>query len=551
MSTPSSAANTTTVPLTGQAMIDAIIHAIKWGSGQSTASTTITYSFPWSSGDSYFYGSTSSGKYSTLEEQKATSHFALNAEQQLSATKALQAWADVANLNFVAVPDNISSAGDIRIAWTSAVDMTVTNKKAWGWAYQPNKSYPDGGDIWISTESSAATSKNWGTGSYNFMSLIHEIGHSLGLKHPFDEGTNLPASQDTRQFTIMSYTDIQNDLFRTITYDANNKPVFTFQDVVPETPMVYDIAAMQYLYGANNSYRTGNDTYTFDPNTPFLKTIWDAGGNDTISVANFTLACVIDLTPGNYSDIRMASAPNPPGYTGGTIPTYDGKQNLGIAFGAYIENAIGGAGNDKLIGNKVDNTFTGNGGNDTIDGGLGLDVANYSGAHGAYTVTASSGTAVVKALSGNDGIDTLISVERLHFTDENIALDISGIAGQAYRLYQAAFDRKPDLKGLGYWINDMDHGSSLTTVAAGFMLSAEFQKLYGTKPTNTVLVTNFYQNVLHRTPDQSGFNYWLDQLNTNKITAAGALASFCESAENQALVIGSIQNGIEYLVWPA
>ncbi|MFZ6741852.1 DUF4214 domain-containing protein [Undibacterium sp. JH2W] len=550
MPTPNSASPASNVPLSGQLIIDAILHGIKWGGGSSTGAT-VSYSFPWTSGDSYFYGLTPAGKYSTLEEQKATSHFALTAEQQLSATKAFQAWADVANLNFVPVADNINSAGDIRIAWTSAIDMTVSNKKAWGWAYQPNKSYPDGGDIWISTESSGATSKDWSTGSYNFMSLMHEIGHALGLKHPFDAGTTLPAAMDTRQNTIMSYTSVDNDLFRTITYDSNNKPVFTFKDVVQETPMVYDIAVMQYLYGANNNYKTGNDTYTFDPNTPFFKTIWDAGGNDTISVANFTLGCVIDLTPGNYSDIRMISAPNPKGYTGGTVPTYDGIGNLGIAFGAYIENAIGGAGDDRLIGNTLNNTFTGNGGNDAIDGGLGLDTANYSGLHGDYTITASGITAVVNAKTGIEGTDTLVSVERLHFSDENIALDISGTAGQAYRLYQAAFDRKPDLKGLGYWINDMDHGSSLTTVAAGFMLSPEFQKIYGSAPSNTTLINNFYQNVLHRTPDKAGFDYWLDQLNTHKITAAGALASFCESAENQALVIGSIQNGIEYLVWPA
>jgi len=550
MPTPSSASTTITVPASGQLIIDAIIHAIKWGTG-SSAGTSISYSFPWTSGESYFYGINSGSKYSSLEEQKATSRFALTTEQQLSATKAFQAWADVANLNFIPVADNVSSAGDIRIGWTSAIDMTVTGKKAWGWAYQPNGYYPDGGDIWISTESSGATNKEWGTGSHNFMSLMHEIGHALGLKHPFDGSTNLPAATDTRQYTMMSYTDIQNDVFRTITYGANNKPVFTYQYVVPETPMVYDIAAMQYLYGVNNNYKTGNDTYTFDTNTAFLKTIWDAGGNDTISVANFTLACVIDLTPGNYSDIRMEAAPNPPGYTGGTIPTYDGKQNLGIAFGAYIENAIGGAGNDKLIGNKVNNTFTGNGGNDTIDGGLGLDLANYTGAHGNYTITASGSVALVKATSGTEGSDTLFNIERLHFSDENIALDINGIAGQAYRLYQAAFDRKPDLKGLGYWIADMDKGSSLTTVAAGFMLSPEFQKLYGSSPSNTTLITNFYQNVLHRTPDKAGFDYWLDQLNTKKITAAGALASFCESAENQAMVIGSIQNGIEYLLWPA
>lgn len=141
--------------------------------------------------------------------------------------------------------------------------------------------------------------------------------------------------------------------------------------------------------------------------------------------------------------------------------------------------------------------------------------------------------------------------QRLQFTDVNVALDIAAgeVAGQAFRLYQAAFDRKPDLTGLGYWIKDMDNGSSLTTVAAGFFQSPEFQKLYGSNPSTMTLITNFYNNVLHRAPDQAGFDYWAAEFNTGKITPAGALASFCESTENQALVIGSIQNGIEYTPW--
>lgn len=548
MSTPKGTSPTTTLRLPGVTFIDALIHGIKWGALNGTA--TITYSFPWTTGESSFYGYAGSSDYSDAKEPTAGTHTALSVEQQNATKAALQAWANVADVQFIQVADNSSSAGDIRVAWTSATDKTSVGSTAWGWAYRPSDSYPVGGDIWISG-TGQKSNPAWNVGSYNYESLMHEIGHALGLKHTFEGNVVLPTALDNNQYSIMSYTGITNDLFRTITYDSGGKPTFSFQHIVPETPMVFDIAAMQYLYGANNSYHTGDDVYTFDPSTPFLKTIWDAGGNDTISVANFTMACVIDLTPGNYSDIRMVSAPNPPGYTGGTVPTYDGRDNLGIAFGTYIENAIGGAGDDLLYGNKINNTFTGNGGNDRIDGDQGLDTAMYNGIHNNYTVTTSGVTTTVKAKVGSEGTDSLINVERLHFSDENIALDISGVAGQAYRLYQAAFDRKPDLKGLGYWIADMDKGSSLTTVAAGFMQSAEFQALYGNKPSNTVLVTNFYQNVLHRTPDKAGFDYWLDQLNTNKITAAGALASFCESTENQALVIGSIQNGLEYLVWGA
>ena len=550
MSTPSSTLPVITVPLTGIPLVDALLSGVKWGSSLYTG-ITLTYSFPWTSGNSTFTGRNSSGSYSSADEQNATSHYALSAEQQQAARLAMQAWSNVANINFVEVADNSSSAGDIRVAWTSAEDKTSSGSKAWGWAYEPSSTYPRGGDIWLSTVSSAAKDKDWSVGSYNYQAMMHELGHTLGLKHTFEEGTTLPSLFETRQYSLMSYTDISNDVFRTITYGANGKPVFNYFDIVPETPMVLDIAVMQLLYGVNTSYKTGNDTYTFQTDKPFLKTIWDAAGNDTISVANFTVGCKIDLTPGNYSDIRMYSAPNPVGYTGGTVPTYTGEQNLGIAFGAYIENAVGGAGDDILIGNSINNSFTGNGGNDRIDGGLGLDTAIYNSSHTSYSVTRTGDTAAVKAKSGMEGTDTLTSIERLHFSDENIALDINGTAGQAYRLYQAAFDRKPDLLGLGYWINDMDKGANLTFVAGGFMLSPEFQKLYGSKPSNSTLLTNFYQNVLHRTPDQAGFNYWLDQLNGNKITAAGVLASFAESPENQAQVIGSIQNGIEYLFWPA
>ncbi|MFZ6654961.1 DUF4214 domain-containing protein [Undibacterium sp. TJN19] len=547
MPTPSISTTTTTVPSTGVNSIDALLTGVKWGSSVQ-GGITLTYSFPWSSGNSTFSGRNGSSSYSTLDEPNASLHYALTTEQQQAARTAMQAWSNVANVQFTEVADNSSVVGDIRMGWTSVEDKASTGAKAWGWTYDPS-SAPHGGDIWISTVSSGAKNPDWSVGSYNYEAIVHELGHALGLKHPFEDGVILPTAIDTRQYTIMAYQDISNDMFRTITYDSAGKPDFHFFYVAPETPMVLDIAAMQLLYGANMNYKTGNDVYTFDTNKAFLKTIWDAGGNDTISVANFSLGCKIDLTPGNYSDIRMISAPNPPGFTGGTVPDYLGIGNLGIAYGTYIENAIGGAGDDTLIGNALNNTLTGNGGNDTIDGGQGQDTVIFSGARSNYTITASGNSATVKAKTGTDGNDSLANIERLHFTDENVALDINGTAGQAYRLYQAAFDRKPDMLGLGYWIADMDKGSDLTTVAAGFMKSAEFQKLYGTSPSNATLVTNFYQNVLHRAADQDGFNYWLDQLNTHKITAAGALASFCEGIENQVRVIGAIQNGIDYSVW--
>lgn len=141
----------------------------------------------------------------------------------------------------------------------------------------------------------------------------------------------------------------------------------------------------------------------------------------------------------------------------------------------------------------------------------------------------------------------LDSVERIHFTDQAIALDISGKAGQAYRLYKAAFDRKPDKAGLGYWLNELDNGTSLQDVAQSFVSSSEFVTINGANPTNLQLATSLYQHVLGRAPDQGGLNYWVTQLDNNQISKSGMLASFSESSENQIAVSGQIQSGIEYI----
>jgi hypothetical protein len=128
-----------------------------------------------------------------------------------------------------------------------------------------------------------------------------------------------------------------------------------------------------------------------------------------------------------------------------------------------------------------------------------------------------------------------------------VALDISGTAVQAYRVYQAAFNRTPDNGGLKYWIGLMDGGLLLPAVSSAFIASAEFKVLYGANPTNEVFVSKLYDNVLHRTPDISGYNYWVGLLNASKIDNISTLINFSESAENQAGVIGVIQNGIYLL----
>ena len=125
-----------------------------------------------------------------------------------------------------------------------------------------------------------------------------------------------------------------------------------------------------------------------------------------------------------------------------------------------------------------------------------------------------------------------------------MALDVNGNAGQTYRMYQAAFARRPDRDGVSYWVSQGDKGLSLHDLAGSFMGSAEFRGIYGASPSISQLVTGFYTNVLGRAPDSSGLNYWVGQVQGG-LSTSDLLVNFSESSENKTLVGSAIQNGIE------
>lgn len=137
---------------------------------------------------------------------------------------------------------------------------------------------------------------------------------------------------------------------------------------------------------------------------------------------------------------------------------------------------------------------------------------------------------------------------RISYEDISLAFDISGNAGQAYRIYKAAFDRVPDQPGLGYWINDLDNGAFIKDVAGGFMASTEFKSLYGANPTDQQFISLLYKNVLGRELDEPGLNYWIQDLARGE-TRASLLVNFSESQENQDNVAELIGNGIAFIPW--
>ncbi|MEW9919996.1 DUF4214 domain-containing protein [Marimonas sp. MJW-29] len=143
---------------------------------------------------------------------------------------------------------------------------------------------------------------------------------------------------------------------------------------------------------------------------------------------------------------------------------------------------------------------------------------------------------------------TLANVERIDLSDGALALDTQGNSGQAYRLYQASFDRRPDQPGLEFWIDQLDEGDmSLVEVATLFLSSAEFEQAYGRNDalSDEAFLTLLYQNVLDRNPDAAGFAFWREQ-QENDLSRAEMLVYFSESEENQANVAGAIGDGIWY-----
>lgn len=531
MPSPTTSSITTSVRQSATLNIDALLSGTRWGGGTGTG-VTITYSFPWSNGGTAnFSGANGFGDYSQLNEHNSAFRYGLNATEQAAARNVLLAWSSVANITFSEVDESSSNVGDVRFAWTSE-----PNQNAWGWAYAPNAYWPSGGDVWLSSNSSGDADLDWAPNSYNFYALGHEVGHALGLKHSFEGNPVLLRGQDSWQFTIMSYTPSPKNLFVKLTSNSNGSVSLNSSQVVPDGPMLYDLAAIQYVYGPNFSYRTGNDVYTFDPATPFLRTIWDAGGVDTISVANFSKDCVIDLRQGHYSSITIESDStsaynwaSPP-----TTATYDGTNNLAVAFGCVIENATGGWGNDILIGNSSNNF---------LNGGKGTDSAVFSANLSRYTLSKAGSSYTVRDNTGSDGTDTLTSIERLKFADKTVNLTIQAQAAAAPQadvnrlaeLYVAFFNRVPDADGLSHWIGQLGAGQSVTQIAEAFYNAGiQYASLTGFSAgmTNADFVNVIYKNVLGRSEgaDAGGLAYWSGELASGRSSHGSLVTTMLSSA---------------------
>ncbi|MDJ0630833.1 MAG: M10 family metallopeptidase [Rhodobacter sp.] len=318
---------------------------------------------------------------------------ALTAEGQQLARWALEAWTAVSGLNFA------ETGGAAQITFDDEASGAYANSSL------------SGGYL---TSSFVNVSKfNWlpvyGTtiDSYSFQTYIHEIGHALGLGHAGHYNGSASYSQtgsgsnhylnDSWQATVMSYFDQVENTFIAADY------------AYVTTTMQADVVAIQDLYGTAVSHNPGNTTYgansnlggylgdlfgqifAEDPADPALYsgarvalTVFDTGGIDTLDFSPVSAAQTIDLGDAAISDV------------GGATGT------LAIARGTVIENAIGGSGNDTLLGNGADNMLNGGGGDDSLSGFDGADTL-----HGGGNADTLRGGGGNDRLLGDDGSDDL------------------------------------------------------------------------------------------------------------------------------------------------
>lgn len=422
-------ASVSRVTKSGNVYIDDLLGDYKW------ATTNLTYSFPTSAS---FYGS----PYGNSE---TGSFGVLNAAQQTAAKAALAAYAAVANITFAQVTESASKHADLR--------MAASDRPSTAWAYFPTTA-AEGGDAWFNKSSGYYS--NPVKGNYAYTTFMHEIGHSLGLEHPHENG--MPVERDSMEFTVMSYRSYTG---APLTGYVNESWGYA------QSLMQLDIAAIQQLYGANFTTNAGNTVYTWSPTTGEMSvngvgqgapggnrifmTVWDGGGVDTYDFSRYTTNLSIDLNPGAWTTTSPAQLAKLH-YNGSQIA--DGNIANALLYKgdlrSLIENARGGSGADSITGNQADNTLWGNAGNDQLygnngndmliggtgadrlDGGAGIDTASYQEATAGVVASLFSPGGNTGEAAG----DTFYFVEQLvgsnygdTLTGDDNANGLSGLAG--------------------------------------------------------------------------------------------------------------------------
>ena len=214
----------------------------------------------------------------------------------------LESWASVANLRFNEVAPTGIDAGTLRFAFTAPPGLGANTYAVSSWPQDMALA----GDTWMN--SNFLFPDGWVPGTQNYLTLLHEVGHAIGLKHPHDAGMGDSPGWPVNPILVFTGSD-------TLTDYSTQDMVMAYNDVpgigsplqadfAPTTPMRVDIAAVQYLYGANLAFNAGNTTYSFSSTALYNQTVWDGGGTDTFRVDG-DAAALINLIPGSWSQLGL------------------------------------------------------------------------------------------------------------------------------------------------------------------------------------------------------------------------------------------------------
>lgn len=397
---------TTTFAFTGDAYINGILGNQKW------AVQDFTFSFPTS-------GSFYEGGYGL----EPIGFVALNSVQMTAARAAFDQLSSVANVTFTEITESATEHADLRLAQSSLPDTA--------WAYFPSTT-PQGGDAWFGSWEGP---HSWPSkGNYAFVTVLHELGHALGLDHAH-EGAVMPTDRDSMEYTVMSYSSYAG---------ASSEDGYTNENWgFAQSLMMYDIAALQHMYGADYSTQSGNTVYSWSPTTGemfingigqgapegnrIFQTIWDGGGADTYDFSNYSTAVRVDLWPGEWTTTSASQLAKL--HFDGSKTAVGNIANALLFEGdtrSLVENATGGSGDDTLLGNVLDNILVGGLGNDWLAGGEGSDTLNGQAGWDAASFNFSFLDTKVAYRDGamvidhNGSVDRVISIEQFEFWDRSI-----------------------------------------------------------------------------------------------------------------------------------
>ena len=289
---------------------------------------------------------------------------------------------------------------------TNVIAVSTSNQATTaGFSYFPNNFFEIGMDVFIAKGYANPRFLNEAVTNYDYEVLLHEIGHALGLKHPFEaNGANtatLGIYEDNTRNTAMSYNDSP------VTFNGTLRPL--------------DWMTLSKFYGVNSNYNSGDDIYEFSGSNGVF--ILDGAGIDTISAIDTSRDVMIDLRPGAHSHL-------------GSKSNYiTGPNQLTISHGSDIENVVTGSGDDVVIGTDLDNLIVTGSGSDTIFAGGGADTIKSG--NGADLIDLSEplqfrDTLTLDTSTVDFGIDTIYGFAQGALGD---VFDISAIFSSVFELF--------------------------------------------------------------------------------------------------------------------